>query len=367
MMIKRMLSFGSGREPEPVKPHHDNPSRDDAPLSGRGLPTNQDTAHPDWPTDREAEPDPISPSLEGTDRWSPIIIDDPIFDFEPRPPDNRSWRLGPDFQLFRADTVFDGWSTDDFTLRLASVRGYSHRYNGLPRQDDAEVAFHQDSGTVLFAVADGVSSASLAHVGATTACSVAIDVMRWQLDSDRHEIDLPYVVKVTSGQLAARASAYLRQESPAPTEIEKLLATTLVTGYVRQTHDGTVGSIVQIGDSGGWILRNGRYFPVVPPKNDPEADVITSAVSPLPRVPADLIPADFLLPHDAVLLIGTDGFGDPLGDGDGKVGQLFAEHLWAPPPPRALAHLLDFSRDTFDDDRTLLALWPRPQEAGRTS
>jgi hypothetical protein len=61
-----------------------------------------------------------------------------------------------------------------------------------------------------------------------------------------------------------------------------------------------------------------------------------------------------------VLLVGTDGFGDPLGDGDGKVGQLFAEHLKMPPPPRALAHLLDFSRETFDDDRTLLAIWPLP-------
>jgi hypothetical protein len=30
-----------------------------------------------------------------------------------------------------------------------------------------------------------------------------------------------------------------------------------------------------------------------------------------------------------------------------------------PLPGRALAHLLDFSRETFDDDRTLVALWPR--------
>ncbi len=45
-------------------------------------------------------------------------------------------------------------------------------------------------------------------------------------------------------------------------------------------------------------------------------------------------------------------------------GQLFAEYLQAPPPPRAFAHLLDFSRETFDDDRTLVAIWRQPPEQG---
>ena len=63
-----------------------------------------------------------------------------------------------------------------------------------------------------------------------------------------------------------------------------------------------------------------------------------------------------------ILLVGTDGFSDPLGDGDGLVGALFARHLTTPPPPVWLAHVLDFSRETFDDDRTLLAVWPRPDD-----
>ncbi|MGH3832079.1 MAG: hypothetical protein ACRDRS_16810 [Pseudonocardiaceae bacterium] len=60
-----------------------------------------------------------------------------------------------------------------------------------------------------------------------------------------------------------------------------------------------------------------------------------------------------------VLLVGTDGFGDPLGDGSGLVGDLFREVLASPPPPLGLAHALDFSRETFDDDRTLLVVWPQ--------
>ena len=87
-------------------------------------------------------------------------------DFEPKPPSSR---------YYLPDTIFDGWSTEHFTIRLASVRGYSHRYRGVPRQDDAEVVFHPESGTVLFAVADGVAGASEPHVGAVTACLRAIE------------------------------------------------------------------------------------------------------------------------------------------------------------------------------------------------
>jgi serine/threonine protein phosphatase PrpC len=116
---------------------------------------------------------------------------------------------------------------------------------------------------------------------------------------------------------------------------------------------------VQIGDSGAWVLHDGHYYPLLEQKNDPDAQIISSAVSPLPRLPARITPTEYRITPGAVLLLGTDGFGDPLGDGDGQVGRLFAKHLSTPPPARGLAHLLDFSRDTFDDDRTLLAIWPQ--------
>ncbi|MEK8143914.1 hypothetical protein NKH18_24125 [Streptomyces sp. M10(2022)] len=39
---------------------------------------------------------------------------------------------------------------------------------------------------------------------------------------------------------------------------------------------------------------------------------------------------------------------------------MMAYELGRPPrEPQAIAQLLDFSRETFDDDRTLLAVWPR--------
>jgi hypothetical protein len=94
------------------------------------------------------------------------------------------------------------------------------------------------------------------------------------------------------------------------------------------------------------------------PRGRDDLAVISTEVTALPQVPADLPQAAVNVPAGRVLLVGTDGFGLPLGDGDGQVGELFARQLVSPPSPLWLAHVLDFSRETFDDDRTLLAMWP---------
>jgi hypothetical protein len=186
----------------------------------------------------------------------------------------------------------------------------------------------------------------------------------WMLDNGR-AIDLPHAVKTAAARMTDHAAYLLGQQSPQQEAVESLLATTLTTGYVTPGPRGAIATLVQVGDSGAWLLRGRRYYPLLEQKNDPNAQVISSAVSPLPRLPSQLAPAEFRVPPGTVFLVGTDGFGDPLGHGDGQVGQLFAEHLSVPPPARGLAHLLDFSRDTFDDDRTLLAIWPQPRPASR--
>ena len=158
-MAKGKFPFGEGRrggspaEPagEPAEPAAaaGEPAGEPDDPAAAGEPS-------DWPIAVSfTGPPPATP--DDVRRWATIIVDEPIMDFEPKPPSSR---------FYLPDTIFDGWSTEHFTIRLASVRGYSHRYRGVPRQDDAEVVFHPESGTVLFAVADGVSGASESHVGA---------------------------------------------------------------------------------------------------------------------------------------------------------------------------------------------------------
>jgi hypothetical protein len=283
-------------------------------------------------------------SSDSRTHWGSIAVGTPAADFEPRPADTL---------LYRPDTIADGWSTGELTVRLASVRGYAHRYAGLPRQDDVAVVHHRGSGAVVFAVADGVSAAPLAHLGATAACRAAIIAVIGALDAGS-PVDWPAVVEHAAWQLVEQAAAALRLERPDPGRAEDEMATALIAGLVCPTGASADVAVVRVGDSSAWVLRDGRYRRMFEPKSE---TIVESAVTALPRVP-DLEPrGDPLAPGD-VLLVGTDGFGDPLGDGTGRVGAHFAVRLARPRPPVAFAHDLDFSRETFDDDRTLLAIWP---------
>jgi hypothetical protein len=328
---------------------------------GGGRPAGQRQAH----AGRHANPAPSSfgaseqhqprasgigaPSAHGG-LYAPVVIGEPIFEFEPKPPAPR---------FYCPDTIFDGWSTGHVTVRMASVRGYAHRYSGAPRQDAAAVACDVASGVVVMAVADGVSSSPQSHIGAAVACQAAIDMILHQLTVGRGGMDWAAVMRAAAAALTARVRGLLRDPRPNHEAVEKLLATTLVAGYITPAPQGPVASIVQVGDSSGWVLQEGRYRSVLEQKHRPHAEIISSAVTPLPHIPRRITPVSVVLSPGTVLLIGTDGFGDPLGDGDGKVGQLFTAHLQTPPSPVEFAHFLDFSRETFDDDRALVVVWPR--------
>ncbi|MEV4284850.1 protein phosphatase 2C domain-containing protein [Nonomuraea bangladeshensis] len=291
---------------------------------------------------------------EGTRPWNRVVIDVPGPRFEPTPP-RLSGGTCPDAEC-------DGWSAPGLTLRSASVRGERHRYYRQPRQDATCAVLHEESGVVVFAVADGLSSASAATIGAAEACRAAVWALHTQLDEGGTGFspDFHGVARHAAETLHRQAAALLRRE-PGPEQVEELVATTLVAGVARPGGHGAEVSLFRIGDSAAWALdpARARYRPLFPAKAD--GDLVPTSVAALPRVPEPLERWSGRLAPGQVLLVGTDGFGDPLGDGDGQVGALFAEHLAVPPPPLWLAHLLDFSRETFDDDRTLLALWPRSE------
>jgi len=266
----------------------------------------------------------------------------------------------PPADPYRPDTLFDGWSTPELTVRLASVRGDAHRSGGQPRQDDVVVGWHEPTGTVAFAVADGVSAAPQSHVGAALACCTAVNDLLAQLDEDRPEPDWSRVLRAAAYQLLMRVARGREPDEHDRAEAVRTLATTLVTGTVRPDGRGAMRvTLVRAGDSSAWCLQGGRFAALLHEEDPGTDDISSTAVIALPRLSSQSRPLSYTLPPDGVLLVGTDGFGVPLGDGTGRVGELFAAGLAVPPQPWTLAHLLDFSRETFDDDRTLLAVWPR--------
>jgi hypothetical protein len=262
---------------------------------------------------------------------------------------------------FRPDVVLDGWSTEAITVRGVSQRGHLHRYNGAPRQDDF-AAHHLPDGRVIVVVADGVSGAPQSHLGASTATKQAAEWLCSQLGADPAAIDWLALLKSTAWALTERAQTLLDLPEPDPVRAEEQLATTLVCAVIEPTGVGGLRAhLVGVGDSSAWLLTAGRFVELLGAKAVTAEGMSSSAVTGLPRVPAEVVPVVVEIGAGEVLLIGTDGIGDPLGTGEGGVGNLLHEVLTAAVPPSLIefAHAVDFSRETFDDDRTLVAVWPR--------
>lgn len=271
--------------------------------------------------------------------------------------------IGPSYRSlpFRPDVVIDGWSTDAITLRGVSQRGHLHRYNGAPRQDDF-AAHHLSDGRVIVVVADGVSQAPQSHIGASTATKQAAEWLYCNLGDDIAETDWMTLFKSTAWALIERAQTLLDLTAPDPLRAEEQLATTLVCAVVEPTADATLRAhLVGVGDSVAWVLSAGQFVQILGGKSLPASGIASSSVVGLPRVPTDVTPVVVEFANNEVLLIGTDGIGDPLGTGQGGVGNLLREVFDRPQPPSLIefAHAVDFSRETFDDDRTLVAVWPK--------
>lgn len=263
---------------------------------------------------------------------------------------------------FRPDTALDGWSTDHFTVRGASVRGHLHRYNGAPRQDDFAV-HHLPNGRLLVLVADGVSQARLAHIGAMTVVRAAAQWIQKQLPVNTEETDWRGMVDSVAWAMAEQAKILFGLDAPDSARAEQELATTLVCAVIDPLEDGGFRAhLIGVGDSGAWLLRHGTFDPLLNGKMVDKDGFSSSAVSGLPRVPPQEIrPTVVHAGDNDVLLIGTDGIGDPLGNGEGGVGNLIRQLLGRADPPSLIefAHAIDFSREAFDDDRTLVTVTAR--------
>jgi hypothetical protein len=201
-----------------------------------------------------------------------------------------------------------------------------------------------------------VSSTPLGHIGATAACRAAITAVLSALDAGR-PVDWARVIEHAAWQVVQQAGLALGLAAPDAGRAEQQMASTLITGLVRPGPGAAGAELIRVGDGGAWVLRTGHYHRLFAPVAADPAVVVT-AVTALPRVP-EVVASDAVLAAGEVLLVATDGISDPLGDGSGSVGAYLAERLAGPRPPVEFARDADFSRETFDDDRTLLAIWPR--------
>jgi serine/threonine protein phosphatase PrpC len=279
----------------------------------------------------------------------PVTIGEPSALFEPR--------LAT-AELYRPDTVADGGGAFGLTVRAASVRGLSKRYTGGPRQDDICLRLHADSGTLIAAVADGVSGASRSDLGAALAVRYATSAVSRQLDDGCESVDWGPVFEQAAWALVEEQRRASGVGSAGVEEAAGFLATTLLVAAVR----GADVQVAAVGDSPAFVLAGKEYDALVGSPVCADG-LVGGGVQSLPRYggAAAVESVRRRLDRGAVLLLCTDGLALPLGDGRGEVGVALARELARPPDVVDFARLLDFSRSTYDDDRSLIAVWwPAP-------
>lgn len=292
-------------------------------------------------------------AISGTVRIEQVVVGDPSPSVPSRP-------TAPQFRSvpFRPDTVIDGWTTSAASVRAASLRGHLHRYNGAPRQDD--VAVHvAPSGRIIAVVADGVSAALHSHIGASTATTVVTQWVLQNAEGVGDRVDWTALVRGAAWGLAERARGVMDDPDVPPEDIERNFATTLVAAVIDPVPgEGLAVEAIGVGDSSAWVLTAGEFRPLLGGKAADAGGISSSAVAGLPRVPTQLLPSRATIGPADVLLLGSDGIGDPLGAGQGGVGELLRGVLTpAAPSLIEFANAVDFSREAFDDDRTLVAVW----------
>jgi protein phosphatase 2C-like protein len=288
-------------------------------------------------------------------------------------PDPEEWN--------QRDTVLDGVTIVDAAeqpivdLRAASVRGHSHRHSGIVRQDDYSYRRTDDGRFLVCAVSDGVSSGRLSHRAAALVARQGCELLAGRLrEVGPAEIDWPTLLRGLGAmvidfgtRLIQRSRSSAEPGEVTPDDVVEQMAATAVFAIVELEPDDQElpVHICSVGDSSVWVLRRGTTWEPVSAVKDNGKIIATSETPALPRLPADPpAPIRTALGRADVLVLMTDGLGDPLGDGTGPVGRFLASAWCRPPLALEFAAQVDFSRRSHDDDRTALAIWPDPSRSG---
>jgi serine/threonine protein phosphatase PrpC len=308
---------------------------------------------------------PVRPAPAWVGGFAPYSVGEPgaaALKVKPRP-DPTEWD--------RRDTVLDGvYLHDDLDrrvlqLRAASVRGLSHRYNGTVRQDDYAFRCTEDRRHLVVVVSDGVSNSKLSHKAAAVVSRLGAELVALELARrSPARIEWAEIVTQLSDEIVRLGHKLVE---PAPDggelsvgEVAHLLAATALFGVIelRPVEPEVDAYFYAVGDSSAWVLRDGHVWqPMFEVKNGGEgaASSVTKAL-PLSRPPAPRGVTTTVKKGDVVVLM-SDGIGDPLEDGSRTVGRFLAEAWREPPAPLQFAAQVDFARKTHDDDRTAVAVW----------
>jgi serine/threonine protein phosphatase PrpC len=216
-------------------------------------------------------------------------------------------------------------------------------------------------------VADGVSAAPFSHLGANVTCRYAVEYCLRE-PAMVETSDWHHLLDGCAWAVIEAAQRLHALPDPDPARAEQDLATTLCVAVVTVSESGALVRATSVGDSGIAVLRDNEIVPLLGGKTRGPDGIISTSVVPLPRVPVSPAAGEWRLEINETLLVGTDGVWDPLGDGHGSVAGFLVGALGAQLPGQAdFLRVVDFYKQTYDDDRTLVAVRLSGDEAGEIS
>ena len=245
-----------------------------------------------------------------------------------------------------ADIALTPASVGRIEVRAASVRGRQHRAVGDPRQDDFALGV-ADGEDLIAVVCDGVGLFPQSHQAASLAARRLVAM------AGRGEA-WPAAFAVVNEELDAQA-----WDDPAKEQAKLTMATTVLAVRVRSDVDGWHGQAAWVGDSPLWHLSpDGRWtgctHSAVGEDEGPNRTWSSSLPSPNLLVAETELDLD-----DGALFLMSDGVGDPLGEVD-EIRSTLAQRWATAPDIFEFGHQVDFARETYVDDRTVVGLWSRP-------
>ena len=343
-VLDRLVPFASSNGSQARTPSPPLVAASASALAGSGERTQAAAGRPVLTLTSPAQPAPSRPRQ--------LVAGWPSADVIGDAPNGARTACGPVRVVAVSDSACDGLGVGELEIRAAAVRGMSHRWDGRPRQDAFSFGVDADGDHIVLAVADGVSSAPHAEIGAQLASYHSVELLVWALEHGMTLGDL------NGTALMTHISSRIRARSPFPDDdtLDRLVATTLAVAVVETTSRQGYHRVwtAQVGNSEAIVMRNGgyRYLGAVT-----DGEIVDNRVASLPMRPDAVEERGSLVPSGSVLFLCSDGITEALGHGRGSVGRYMGERLAEPPDPLELARTIGFLRKGFLDDRVLAGVW----------
>lgn len=297
-----------------------------------------------------AEPQPAAEPQPTAEPASPLVVDMSVEGLlqlgQPARAANAVGSLTTATPYFVQANASECCSAGQIQIAAASRRGYSHIHDATPRQDDYAVELSPDGRYAIAAVADGLGSADLSHIGAQWAVRGAIrEFVTIASTTPLSQISPIDLAARTSERMRALTRSVLASDEAD----EHRFSTTLVLAAVDLAKQELWS--FRVGDSDLLLRLRSSWRSAF--RTEPRGE----GTAALPHDPGGAESVHIGFPAGHAVMLATDGIAQTMEASPDIVGSAFHQLLASPLTEFEFQRLVAFDRRGAHDDRTAVAIW----------